>query len=421
MNTIENVITLLETGQHDKAITAFNEILHRGTDEEKFSLAEELFQFGFLEETKELIKSLLADYPDEGELFVLYAEACVELGEEEEAMLMLDKIENTDPSYPQALLLLADLYQMNGLYEVSEKKLLEAKEMLPSELVIDFAIGELYSEQGKLNLALDAYKKVVSDREEVGGVNINQRIADTLSSSGAFEEALPYYHKALESKLEINTLFGYAFTALQAGHNKTAIKKFLELKELDYEYHSLYLYLAKAYEQEEELEKAYEEIQSGIKQDEYNKDGFFYGAKLALKLRKEEEAEEYFRQAIALDPGFLEAAINLNKLLFIQERYEDILELISHIESFEEEEPQLIWDAATAYNKLEKYSEALNKYQQAYNFLTDQKEFLVEYGYFLIEEGKTPMAAEIFNKLLMEDPSNEEYLEIVERLTDSLN
>ena len=87
-------------------------------------------------------------------------------------------------------------------------------------------------------------------------MNIDQRIADLLSASGAFEEALAYYDKAIDEKLEINTLFGYAFTALQAGYNRTAIEKFEELKELDPEYHSLYLHLAKAYEREEELENS---------------------------------------------------------------------------------------------------------------------------------------------------------------------
>ena len=48
-------------------------------------------------------------------------------GNEEEAILILEKIHEDDPSFPESLLLLADLYQMEGLYEVSEQKLLKAK------------------------------------------------------------------------------------------------------------------------------------------------------------------------------------------------------------------------------------------------------------------------------------------------------
>lgn len=293
MNKVERIISLIENGRHKEALTLYKEILNTGSDEEKFTLAEDLFQFGFLEEVKGLLENLLETYPDEGELLVMLAEVHIELGDEEKAILLLEKISEEDSSYPESLLLLADLYQMNGLYEVSEQKLLKAKRILPDEVVIDFALGELYAEEGKLNEAIKAYEAVLQSETEIAGVNIHRRIAEMLSSSGAFEEALPFYEKAMDEKLEIDALFGYAFTALQAGFNKTAIEKFLELKELDPEYHSLYLYLAKAYEREGELESGLKTVKEGIKYDEFNKDLFFYGGKLALKLGDEEEAEKF--------------------------------------------------------------------------------------------------------------------------------
>jgi tetratricopeptide (TPR) repeat protein len=418
MNKVEKTISLIEKGQHQEALNLYQEILNRGSDEEKFTLAEELFQFGFLDEVKLLLENLLESYPDEGELLVMLAEVHLELGDEEKAILLLEKISEEDPSYPQSLLLLADLYQMDGLYEVSEQKLLRAKQILPDEVVIDFALGELYAEEGKFNEAIKAYETVLKSETEIAGVNIHRRIAEMLSSSGAFEEALSYYEKALDEKLEIDTLFGFAFTALQAGYNKTAIEKFLELKELDPEYHSLYLYLAKAYEREEELENSLKAVKEGTKYDEFNKDLFFYGGKLALKLADEEQAEKLLREALSLDPGFTEAALTLNKLLLKQERYEDVLEIAKSLEALGEEEPQIIWDEAVALQHLEDYSQALNKYELAYNFFKDHPDFLTDYGYFLMEEGKRAEAVEIFSKLLRNDPTNEEYLDILERLTD---
>ncbi|MCM3122189.1 MULTISPECIES: tetratricopeptide repeat protein [Bacillaceae] len=419
MVAVNEITSLIENGQLEKAMSAYREILEQGNDEEKFLLSEELFRFGFMEETETLIESLLKNYPEEGELHVLLAETRIELGKEEEAMLTLEKVDKDDPAFPQALLLLADLYQMEGLYEVSENKLLEAKRILPDESVIDFALGELYAHQGKLAEAIQYYETVLKVHEEIGGVNINQRLAETLSAGGSFEEALHFYDIALEQKLEINTLFGYAFTALQAGYNKTAIEKFEELKTLDPEYHSLYLYLAKAYEREEMAEEAFEAVKQGIEQDEYNKDLYFYGGKLALKLPDEDTAEKLIREAIALDPGFMEGVLVLNKLLLKQERYEDVLELIGAADYNEEEEPQILWDAAIAYQHIEDYSQALNKYQLAYTFFKDNKEFLSDYGYFLIEEGKMGEAAEILSMLVEKEPGNEEFREMLERLTEN--
>ena len=418
MDRVNKIITMLENGQHKEALIEYNVVLKNGSHEEKFLLGEEMYQYGFLEEAKALVENLLEIYPEEGELLVLLGEILVEAGEEEEAILVLEKISEQDVHFGQSLLLLADLYQVQGLYEVCERKLLKAKKLLPDEAIIDFALGELYSEQGEIIKAMNAYEMVLKEENEIAGANIHGRIADLLSASGAFEEALSYYDKALDEKLEINTLFGYAFTALQAGYNRTAIEKFNELKGLDPEYHSLYLHLAKAYECEEELDNSLHSIKEGIKQDEFNKELFFYGGKMALKLGKGEEAEQFFREAIALDPGFTEAALTLNKLFFQQERFEDVIELISQLDISEDEEPQILWDSALAYDKLEEFSYALDKYESAYTFYKNNEAFLHDYGYFLIEEGKNDRAAEIFKQLLIKDPTNVEYLDLIERITD---
>jgi tetratricopeptide (TPR) repeat protein len=421
MDRVNKIITLLEDGHHDEALRGFNEILVEGSNEERFMLGEELVQLGFLDEAKALFEKLLQVYPEEGELLVLLAETLIELGHEEEAILELEKVNHLDQSYPESLLLLADLYQMEGLYEVSEQKLLKAKTLLPNEVVIDFALGELYFEQGKFLEAISAYNKVLVKEHEVAGVNVNQRMADSISAGGAFEDALPYYEKAMEEKIEINTLFNYAFTALQAGLNRTAIEKFIELKELDPEYHSLYLYLARAYEREEELDNAFHSLKEGIKQDQFNKELYFYAGKIALKTAQEEEAERMFREALALDPEYTEAAFTLNKLLIKQERYEDVIEIITLLEKENVEEPRLYWDAAIAYQEIEEYSQALKQYESAYTFYKDTTEFLIDYGYFLIEEGKKSKAVEVFNKLILMDPSNEEYQDVYQRLTEDIH
>jgi tetratricopeptide (TPR) repeat protein len=417
MDRVNKIITLLENGQHNEAINEYNVVLTSGMPDEKFLLAEELYQFGFLAEAKALVENLLEFYPEEGELLVLLGEILVESGEEEQAILELEKISEQDPSFGQSLLLLADLYQVQGLYEVCERKLLKAKAILPDEVIIDFALAELYSDQGEVTKAMNSYELVLKEQHEIAGTNIHQRIADLLSTSGAFEDALPYYDKALDEKLEINTLFGYAFTALQAGYNRTAIEKFEELKALDPEYHSLYLHLAKAYEREEELDKSLTAIQEGIRQDEFNKELFFFGGKIAIKLGRPDQAENYFREALALDPGFTEAALTLNKLFFQGERYEEVIDLVSQLDFIEDEEPQLLWDSALAYDKLEKYSYALDKYESAYTFFKDNEAFLLDYGYFLIEEGNNDRAAEVFKRLQKGDPTNEEYQDLLDRLT----
>lgn len=410
------IIELLEAGKQAEANARIEELIKFGSNEERFLLTEELMQLGFLEEAKKLMYVLLEYYPGEGELLVMLAEIYIELGQEDEAILTLEQVDASEEAFGQALLLLADLYQMQGLFEVSEQKLFEAKNALPDEKIIDFALAELLADQGKVLDAKEYYLSVLEETDVIAGTNINQRLAELLSVSGEFEEALKYYELALDDQLEINTLFGYGFTALQAGYNNLAIEQLEALKEIDAEYHSLYIYLARAYERELNLEKCLETIKDGIKQDEFNKELYFYGGKIAMQLKRE-EAEKLLREAIALDPEYLEAISLLNKLLINQEDYEGVIELLEVVGDYAEEDPQLVWDIAISYKETENYSLALNKYEHAYNFFKDDVKFLEEYGYFLLEEGLRDKAKEIFKQLLENEPTSLEYQEMYERLT----
>ncbi len=78
MERVNKIINMLENGQHKEAFTEYNLILQRGLPDEKFQLAEELYQLGFLDEARTLIENLLKIYPEEGELRVLLAEILVD-------------------------------------------------------------------------------------------------------------------------------------------------------------------------------------------------------------------------------------------------------------------------------------------------------------------------------------------------------
>lgn len=419
MTTGEKMIASLEEGKLEEAMKHLDETMKFGTHEEKFSLAEELHHLGFLEEAKSLYENLLEYYPGEGELLIEIAEILVEMDKEEEAVERLSELDKEDPVYPRGLLLLADLYQMQGLFEVSEQKLKSAKGLLPDEPVIDFGLAELYSETGRFLEAIRYYTSLVeAGHVEFSGVHIHQRLAEAYSVGGAFEEALKHYEIALEEHLEINTLFGYGFTAYQAGFYETAIEKLESVKELDPEYHSVYLLLARAYEHDERLEESLETVREGQKQDEFNKELSFFGGRIALKLGLDSDAEELLRNALALDPGYLEAALVLNKLFFAYDKYEDVLEIAAIVKGEGEEEPQLSWDLAKAYEGLEQYKDALNHYRLAYTDFKNHQEFLLEYGEFLVEEGLRTEAVEVYKQLIVMDPSNDEWQDLIERLQD---
>ncbi|MBD8070238.1 tetratricopeptide repeat protein [Bacillus sp. PS06] len=413
MSKLADAIQLVENGDTEKGLQYINEIKGQFSVDEKYELAESYLKWGLVHEAKETLEELLFLYPDEGELLVLMAEILIDLDEEEEAISYLEEISEQDPVYVEALILQADLYQMQGLHEVSEQKLLSAKRKLPKESIIDFALGELYSSQAEYKRSIPYYEAVLKEDEMVAGVNINARMAEAMSTIGEFEEALPYFEKAINKGEDINILFNYGFTSLQAGYHITAIEIFSRLKELDPEYSSLYLHLARAYEKEEMLNESYDTVIEGLKIDNLNKELHFYAGKLAIKRGDLVAIEKHLREAIAIDPGYIEAIITITKFFIQEQRYEDVVECLQEVMNYGEYDPQFEWDLAHAKNKLEEYSDALNHYRLAYTSFKESKEFLEEYGYFLLEDGHREEAKSIFKSLLAMDPTNYEIEELI--------
>lgn len=416
--TIQEAIELVETGQVEEGLAILAEIEGRLHDEDKFLLAEKYYEWGNPENALAILSDLNLLYPEEADISLLLADVYIDLEQEDEAVAILEKIKTDSDAYPQSLLLQADLYQMQGLHEVSEKKLKEAKRILPDEPLIDFALGEFYFQNGNDLKAIRYYEEALTYSKQVAGVNIEERLAEALSAAGRFEDALPYYEKVQADQLDLHSLFSYGVTALQAGAPDTAIKQLTKLKELDPDFSSLYLILAKAYEQEGMLAESLETVNEGVKIDELNKELFLYGGKIALKNHSPEEAENFLRNGIAIDPGHAEAVLTLSSMLVHQEKYEEVIELINEVMRLGEEDPQYFWQLGKAYNKTEAFSEASDNYKKAYKFFNDEQDFLIEYGYFLIEEGDRQGAKKLFEKALDLDPANVEIQTILMQLED---
>lgn len=395
----------------------FDEVVQAGTDEEQFFLAEELFALGFLDETEDLYELLLAKYKDEGELLVRAAEVALEKDDLDSAQDYLEKVNKKDEAYVESLLVLADLYQMQGLFEVSEQKLIEAKQIAANEPIIDFALGEYYLSQARFASAVQSYQTAVEAGLTIianGAVSVYERIAEAFAASGAFEEALPYYERALEDKESVDTLFGMGLTAFQAKDYTKAIHALEHLREHDPAYSTLYSYLAKSYEENGEPEKAIEVLKDGLSQDEFNKELFLEAGKLAVTLRLPDEAEEFFRQAIVLDEEYSEAIMQLNKLLLARENYEGVIELVEGLGEEVISEPQIFWDVSVAYQETEQYNKAKANYELAYPHFTNNPTFLKEYGLFLREEGEHEKSQQILRNYLELEPEDTEILSLVD-------
>ncbi|MFC4557379.1 tetratricopeptide repeat protein [Virgibacillus kekensis] len=407
-------VKLMESKQAEKAIQVLDNYLPTADAEDKYTIAELYIQWGYLSEASMVLEELMQQFPKESELKTMLADIYIEQENDEEAIELLNEVEEDDPAYVQTLIQLADLYQAQGLFEVAEQKLLQAKQIEPNEPIIDFALGELLFSTGSYLRAITYYEKILPVAKEIANVSINDRLAEAYAASGEYEKALDIFQD-VDSE-DPDTLFKYGFTALHAGRRDIAIKAWKHVIEQDTYYHTAYYQLAKAYEDEEMPQEAYDTAIKGIKVDEFNKELYFFAGSMAHQLENDEESERLVREAISLDPDYKEALLFLIELFKKTNQHEDIIELINEIKNSGASDPLYDWELARAYNENESYEYALNSYKEAYNSLNQDSDFLKEYGYFLTEEGRIDEAVSVFERYLTLQPLDSDIEEFVSRL-----
>lgn len=392
------------------------QLLMNATPEEQYELAELFVQYGYLKEADQIFEHMQFLFPEETQLKIDRANVLIEMGSEDEALDLLMEVDSSSEEYPQALLVLADYYQMQGLFEVAEQRINEALSLLPDEPLLLFAKAELLFELGRFSEAARIYEELNEIQSTFAGISIVERLAEVYRAGGAYETALDYYVQALDEEMKPDMLFGAAYAAFQCEKYGLAIQKLEELKELDPDYFSAYLLLAECYAMQENNIKAYTTIQEGLTRDEYDKSLYLFAGKMALKNSKPEEAEEYLRQAIALDPEYMEAILTLMSLFSQQERDEDVIDLFEELQKNEFEWTTLYPFVAQSYANMEQFARAYEFYRLAYNENKEDVLLLEKFVYFLLEEGKRQEAREILEQLLVLQPAEAEWLELLDSL-----
>lgn len=415
MEEIYLAIQHIENQEIEEALAILEDYYPKASDDEAFVISDLYIQLGLLPEAKTILEALHTKYPDEAELKLVLSELYIDLEDDEHALKYLAEIEPTSDYYLQSLLTRADLYQTQGLFEVAEGKLLEAKQLAPQEVLIDFALAELSFSNGDYQKALVYYQKVHKKEHQMAEVNIDERLAEVYAQVGEFEEALQYYQSL---DLDEEGLFRYGFVAQKAHRHDIAIHAWEALLDKDPEYASVYLHLADVYEEEGMLTEAFAISKKGLEFEPLNKALLLATAGLARRNGEREASYQYAREAVAVDPGYKEAVLFLNENYREDGDFEAIIDLLNHILDQGEEDPYYKWELAKAYEEEEQFEDALNSYRLAFEDLKEDLDFLKAFGYFLVEDGKIEEAKKVFESYLKLDPLDTEIETFLDRLID---
>lgn len=412
MATIEEIQKAVELGDMDKVNSLLDSYLLNADPDEQFSLSEWLGDIGFVEEAIRVLEHLEYLFPEESQLKIDRANLLIEADREDEALNLLMEVPKEDEYYPQALVTLADLFQLQGLLEAAENRLNEAIELLPDEPLLMQAKAELLLESGRYLESAKIYQDLKRDGVKIEGVNLSERLAEVYSAGAAYEEALPYYEEALEDQVQPDVLFGAAVASFQTRQYERAVQRLDELTVLDPDYFSAYLLKAQSHNMAEDYKAAYDAIKEGIKRDEFDKELYLFAGKLAMKLGNTEEGVENLRQAVALDPEYMEAIYTLAAYFHSQEMDEDVLELTEAVVASGDDWAGLYPMIADSCERTEQFEKAAKYFDLAYPSFRDDPDFLAKYMRFLIEEGKRERAIEILKELQILEPDNQEWLDL---------
>ncbi|QCK30312.1 TPR repeat-containing protein [Streptococcus pyogenes] len=395
----EKMIASLDQQDLAHAEKYFQKALKEDDADSLIALGEYLESIGFLPHAKRIYLQLADDYP---ELNINLAQIAAEDDAIEEAFLYLDKVSKDSPNYLSALLVMADLYDMEGLTEVAREKLLQAVAISSEPLVI-FGLAEIDMSLQYFKEAIDYYAQL-DNRQilELTGISTYQRIGRAYASLGKFEAAIEFLEKAVAIEYEDETVFELATLMYDQENYQKANLYFKQLETINPDYPGYEYGYALSLHEEHKTSEALRLVQQGLRKNAFDSQLLLLASQLSYELHDRQNAENYLLQAKEVAVDDEEILMRLVTLYFDAERFEEVIAL--NRETIDNVLTK--WTIAKAYHALEQEEVALALYNEISADLTENPEFLQDYAYLLREFGQFHKAIQMATAYLRQVPDD---------------
>ncbi|HEU9858703.1 TPA: tetratricopeptide repeat protein [Streptococcus pneumoniae] len=407
MNNSQQMLQALEEQDLTNAEHYFVKALENDPSDLLYELATYLEGIGFYPQAKEIYQKIVEDFP---EVHLNLAAIASEDGQLEEAFAYLEEIQADSDWYVSALLLKADLYQLEGLTDVAREKLLEALTYSEDPLLI-LGLAELDSELENYQAAIQAYAQL-DNRSiyEQTGISTYQRIGFAYAQLGKFETATEFLEKALELEYDDLTAFELANLYFDQEEYQKATLYFKQLDTISPDFEGYEYGYSQALHKEHQVQEALRIAKQGLEKNPFETRLLLAASQFSYELHDASGAENYLLAAKEDAEDTEEILLRLATIYLEQERYEDILDLQS-------EEPENLltkWMIARSYQEMDDLDTAYEHYQELTGDLKDNPEFLEHYIYLLRELGhfeEAKVHAHTYLKLVPDDVQMQELFE----------
>lgn len=419
MTYSEKMLDQLQNGQLADAHGSFRQALANDDDDMLFSLGEELYGMGFLHQARRVYLTLLQRYPDEDELRTNLATIAIDEGHNDEALSYLAQVKPSSPAYLESLLVAADLYQTEEDFEITEQKLKEAYQLAPDEPAVEFALGEFYFLVGRFDEAINYYFDLIKHGyTDFAKVDIAGRLGMSYAQSGQFKQALGYLQQVKTEYRTSDIRFQTGLTQLHLGQLDEAVKELTALIKDDDQYASAYPALAEALSKQNKYQRALTTVQDGLGVDQYNEHLYAQAAEIVSHLGNAKLMRKYLTRAHELDPDNLTITLQYSNFLLHQHEDKENVDLLSPLIKDDEVDPQVYWNLARSYQRLEKFDLASKYYQAAAQVYDDNPTFLRELIGFYQETGQRDQLLPALHEYLALEPTDTEMQDLLDEYED---
>ena len=404
MNNSQQMLQALEEQDLTKAEHYFVKALENDPSDLLYELATYLEGIGFYPQAKEIYLKIVEDFP---EVHLNLAAIASEDGQIEEAFAYLEEIQADSDWYVSALLLKADLYQLEGLTDVAREKLLEALTYSEDPLLI-LGLAELDSELENYQEAIQGYAQLDNRTiYEQTGISTYQRIGFAYAQLGKFETATEFLEKALELEYDDLTAFELASLYFDQEEYQKAVLYFKQLDTISPDFEGYEYGYSQALHKEHQVQEALRITKQGLEKNPFETRLLLAASQFSYELHDASGAENYLLTAKEDAEDTEEILLRLATIYLEQERYEDILDL----QSDEPENLLTKWMIARSYQEMDDLDTAYEHYQELAGDLKDNPEFLEHYIYLLRELGyfeEAKVNAQAYLKLVPDDVQMQE-------------
>ena len=381
--------------------------------------------------------------PENGDSWFYLGTAYILIGEKERAYSAFQKAIDINPLNDAAWYFLGMTAESLGNVEEALDCFEEALFINPGNPLVHQSKGVLFSVHGEDKKALESLSK--ADPESLvaqfytGVSNLN--LGNTDIALEAFEKVVTMEPQdSLEEGFITTSLYNIGVIQSAAGETNSAISMLQEAAERNDGQSSSWLYLGRAYLDDENYSDAISALGKAIDADPENGAAYFYLGNALADLGDNEAAFEAFTDSLTYDPNNSMAWENLGTILFQVENYEDAALSFADavrldpenanawsyfarslwydgdepgaVEAFgrallliEEPDAALLNDYGVALNDIKRYEEALAVFDESIVLDSDVPDYWFNRGNVLNNLGKSEEALASYQEAVALDPS----------------